>query len=848
MFKLWTCNRAAMSYCGIPVAEPEVGKSYVLGLVQEVKKEHRNRSVMTKILSTLLAVFLCAVTAFGQDDPHGITDTIRIADVTAAPGDKIEVEVYIFSDIELLSLTVPVKFAEQVLTLDSIWYDGSKLEYLSSHPYGIDNEAGTGLIGGIVLTEEPIPAGTGLLATLDFTVAQTAEIGQTYLFDTIFVPPAGYVLLVTVDHDKVYPAFAPGHLTIVDHNEAPIFREISEQVVFEGDSVSFTVSAIDPDGGTVSYSAMKFPNGASFDVATGQFTWIPPYTGPNSAVGSPCTVKFVASDGDITSHYAVDITVLNRNRAPVVNIPDTVGCDVGDSIFLVISAADPDLETVEVEVTSLPSGADYQRGNPGYVSWRTSLSDSGSYELLVTATDAVGAEASETLTLLVHAAAACELDISDIQAISGNTGIVEVNLHNRVLIDHMNLLIRYDPTALTLLSTSAIGTRVDYWGQFIETINQADGRVWLDAGANLPGHDGNDPLEIGDGPVMKLNFLVTSNLDFAGQLVRVEFEFIDTLSLLDNTLITPEGEVLGQGDVSYENGAIFIKQHDALIGDINLNSVPFEVGDVVYFTNYFIDPGSYPLDGDRWGNSDINQDGRPGTIGDLISLINIIGGSGTSKILAGEHAGSTANVDARVVSTGTDITVQSAAPVGGAYFVISAEGESSIEAVAGGDHRKVDIHQSFDGELLRVLVLSKDASGIAAGGEPVLRLLHDGGLRVSIRETMLADQQGFSLTAELGKATQLPASFTLDQNYPNPFNPSTNIGFSLPREGRVNLKIYNIEGKLVTTLVDGLMPSGRHTVVWDGRDNTGRAAASGIYFYRLNTEGFSDTRKMTLIK
>ena len=848
MFKLWTCNRPAMSDRGIPVAEPEVGKSHVYGRISEVKQDYRNRSVMTRILSALLALSICAVTALGQDDPHGITDTIRIADVTAVPGDKIQVEVYIFSDIELLSLTVPVKFAKEVLTLDSIRFDGSKLEYLSSHPYAIDNEAGTGLIGGIVLTEEPIPAGTGLLATLDFTVAQAAEIGQTYIFDTVFVPPAGYVLLVTVDHDKVRPAFAPGHLTIVDQNKAPIFREIPDQVVFEGDSVTFMVSALDPDGGSISYSSMKLPNGASFDAATGQFTWIPPYTGPNSAVGSPCIVKFIASDGENSSHCAVDITVLNRNRAPVVNTPDTVGCDVGDSIFLVISAADPDLEAVEVDVTSLPYGADYQRGNPGYVSWRTSLSDSGSYELLVTATDAIGAEATETLTLLVHPAAPCELDISETQAISGNTGIVEVSLRNRVLIDHINLLIHYDPTALTLLSTSAVGTRVDYWEQFIETINEIDGRVWLDAGANLPGHDGNDPLEIGDGPVMKLNFLVTSDLDFAGQLVRVEFEFVDTLSLLDNTLITPEGEVLGQGDVSYDNGSIFIKQHDALIGDINLNSVPFEVGDIVYFTNYFIDPASYPLDGDRWGNSDINQDGRPGTIGDLIYLINIVSGSGAGKISADERAGSTANVDARVVSTGTDITVESASPVGGAYFVISLEGESSIEAVAGGDHRKVDIHQSFDGGLLRVLVLSKDASGIAADGEPVLRLLHDGGLRVSIKEMMFADQQGFSLTAELGKATQLPASFTLDQNYPNPFNPSTNIGFSLPREGQVNLKIYNIEGKLVTTLVDGPMPAGRHTVVWDGRDNTGRAAASGIYFYRLNTGEFSDTRKMTLIK
>ena len=85
-------------------------------------------------------------------------------------------------------------------------------------------------------------------------------------------------------------------------------------------------------------------------------------------------------------------------------------------------------------------------------------------------------------------------------------------------------------------------------------------------------------------------------------------------------------------------------------------------------------------------------------------------------------------------------------------------------------------------------------------------------------------------------------------NYPNPFNPNTTIQFSLPAATNVRLNIYNIVGQKVLTLVDDYLPSGDHSVVWDGRDERGREVSSGIYLYRLVTENQALTRKMTLIK
>lgn len=90
--------------------------------------------------------------------------------------------------------------------------------------------------------------------------------------------------------------------------------------------------------------------------------------------------------------------------------------------------------------------------------------------------------------------------------------------------------------------------------------------------------------------------------------------------------------------------------------------------------------------------------------------------------------------------------------------------------------------------------------------------------------------------------------YDLRQNSPNPFNPATSIRFSLAEEGPVRISVYDVSGRLVRVLEDGSMEAGEHSSVWDGRDDRGVPAASGIYFYRMSTEGYSAQRKMVLLK
>ncbi|MFC1565056.1 FlgD immunoglobulin-like domain containing protein [candidate division KSB1 bacterium] len=105
-----------------------------------------------------------------------------------------------------------------------------------------------------------------------------------------------------------------------------------------------------------------------------------------------------------------------------------------------------------------------------------------------------------------------------------------------------------------------------------------------------------------------------------------------------------------------------------------------------------------------------------------------------------------------------------------------------------------------------------------------------------------------SVRKAVEEGPEIPDRYFLDQNYPNPFNPETMIRFGLPNSGSVTLKIYNILGQEVRTVVDGFRNAGIHTVKWDGRNNTGQRVATGVYIYRLITSESMTVKKMIMIR
>ncbi len=107
--------------------------------------------------------------------------------------------------------------------------------------------------------------------------------------------------------------------------------------------------------------------------------------------------------------------------------------------------------------------------------------------------------------------------------------------------------------------------------------------------------------------------------------------------------------------------------------------------------------------------------------------------------------------------------------------------------------------------------------------------------------------QSLSLDVETDELI-LPDDFHLAQNYPNPFNPATKIEFSIPVTAHVTISIFNILGQETARLIDEIKPAGNYSIIWDGVDSYGQHVSSGVYFYRINANDFTESKKMALVQ
>jgi flagellar hook assembly protein FlgD len=107
---------------------------------------------------------------------------------------------------------------------------------------------------------------------------------------------------------------------------------------------------------------------------------------------------------------------------------------------------------------------------------------------------------------------------------------------------------------------------------------------------------------------------------------------------------------------------------------------------------------------------------------------------------------------------------------------------------------------------------------------------------------------GLELEEEWDETWEVPTTTALLGNYPNPFNPSTTFRYGLSEPGQVSLKVYNMLGQLVRTIVHEHQVEGYYEAVWDGRNEVGATVSSGIYLYRMTAGSFVETRRMMLVK
>jgi len=141
-----------------------------------------------------------------------------------------------------------------------------------------------------------------------------------------------------------------------------------------------------------------------------------------------------------------------------------------------------------------------------------------------------------------------------------------------------------------------------------------------------------------------------------------------------------------------------------------------------------------------------------------------------------------------------------------------------------------------------------DFIGEQSGGEWRIWVSDNAGGDIGVLHTWCVQVVGGMQTGVPEWGGETPARYELVGASPNPFNPVTSVTYAAPQDGQVLLAVYNVAGQLVRTLVDGDVTAGYHEAVWDGRDATGAPAASGVYFARMEAEGFRASAKMVLLK
>jgi hypothetical protein len=317
-------------------------------------------------------------------------------------------------------------------------------------------------------------------------------------------------------------------------------------------------------------------------------------------------------------------------------------------------------------------------------------------------------------------------------------------------------------------------------------------------------------------------------------------------------------------------------------GDVDANG-SIDVLDVLLVVNHIL--GTDPLSGEAVQRADCNSDGAVDVL-DALGIVNVILGIGSCvpASASAKEGISPARIwspaeESDVLSLSTDHTSDGQEQVEIPIWIDSQEDFAGVELklsydptlLAPGEPRLTErsvgmtvVSNAGNGEL-SIVVFSTDGTVIPSGSGPVLKVpfvVQDSGHKMQDAAITFVNVLLVAGSMEVipvktepiaVKIVPLPSHFELAQNYPNPFNPSTDIRYGIPENGsfiHTTLKIYNVLGQEVRTLVNEPKESGFHTATWNGKDAGGLEVGSGVYFYRLSVDHgrWSETRKMVLMR
>jgi hypothetical protein len=619
---------------------------------------------------------------------------------------------------------------------------------------------------------EFIAAGRGPIVEFYFNIRSSAPQGYYPIKleeDTLNQPAQDNTLGDMLGQHIYIPVLANGAICVGScappTNNPPVVSPVSPKSVVVGETLSFSVSATDPDNDLITLFAQNLPTNSTFPQVngtgsvTGTFTFIPaPEQAPDTL-----SVTFIVRD--------------------IYNSADTINV----TIFLYEEIIPPQEPTDKLKILSTEGGVPGSKGKliPVYF-------------------------------------------INDLDTVYG----VEFSLN-------------YNPQAV-IIDSLVLAQRVNGFSVYSNRGDTLGKLTVLLFGL------GNEKILPGAGDILYLALSVDTLAPFGDSP-------LDLTSAWEAISVNPN---VPSRALAMVDGIFAVD----MFGDLNLDKI-INVADVVSLVAYIL--GNISLQTRNWEAANINRDASV-NVGDLVGVINTILHRQINapivnyrEPLAYLHleydslqAGSSGNIN---------VWADLKTSIAGVQLKIKYDPEqlsfSNPKLTEKSKSFYPFIHYKDDGNgNLTVVFYRFDGKPMDTGQGSILSLpvtvksgFDKEKLQVSLREAILADPTAVVIPVDKGEVV-LPKSFSLGQNYPNPFNPTTTIRFEIgigggPQQSvQTTLRVYNILGQRVKTLVDEPKSPGIYYQTWDGKDEQGNKVSSGVYFYQLRASGYNETKKMVLLK
>ena len=309
-----------------------------------------------------------------------------------------------------------------------------------------------------------------------------------------------------------------------------------------------------------------------------------------------------------------------------------------------------------------------------------------------------------------------------------------------------------------------------------------------------------------------------------------------------------------------QDGALYV----GISGDVNLSG-KVTVSDIVKLVRMILNLDTPPAQSTALHaianvNGDVAID-----IADVIAQVNIILDDPFKRLVnsptqpAQLSLGNVVEINGQLV---VPIIYNANGTIAGAQMSLDLSDLSGVvgELYLNPEISGMSLASNMSGGKLEFIVFPNSPANNLPEGKSILAYLpvQHGALGViTLSEAKLADAQAQMVQVEMSQSSLnlshrfggVPNQFSLAANAPNPFNPATTIAYEVPQRSHITLTVYNLLGQEVARLVDSVQSAGRFEVVWNARNQHGRAVGSGVYLYRLESDtGYVSTRRMTLLK